>query len=510
VIFGTVTINKKILNRLPESLQHKESEGNELFPIFVNLLDKRLLIIGGGQIGLEKVQTLLSHAPKSKITLIAGFIRKEIYLLKLNHPQIQLMEKIYEPDDLIHGDLILVAANDIALGERIKKDLVGTGKLLNVADKPSLCDFYLGAVVKKGNLKIAISTNGKSPTMAKRLKENLNELIPDSLDEILNQMSLLRKGLGGSFEEKIQKLNSITKVLATGKGQKKPYWVIWLCLGLALIFLGWSLSLIPLSGILKGPVKIFTQMDSIVYWMFLVGFCAQMVNGALGMGYGVITTLILLFMGINLPAISGSIHTAELFSSGAGALSHYHLKNFNKKLFKSLILPGIAGGVFGALILSGFGDRYAYIIRPVWGIYTLYLGLRILINAFKLEFKKGKIHHLGWLALGGGFLDSFGGGGWGPLVTGTLIAHGKTPKYVIGTASITKFFVTLASALTFFSLLGLSHLPIILGLTAGGLLAGPIAPILSGKMPKKYLFLAVGTVVILSSIRVLLGAFHIL
>jgi len=483
---------------------------NDLFPVFVNLDKKRLLIIGGGQIGLEKVQTLLIHAPTSKITLVAGFIREEIKTLAEEHTQITLINRFYQPSDIDLGDLVLVAANDIALGERIREDLKGTGKLLNVADKPELCDFYLGAVVKKGNLKIAISTNGKSPTIAKRLKENLNELLPESLDEVLIQMSILRKGLGGSFEDKINKLNSITRDLAAGNSAKpfsEPFKSIFLtAIGLVLGFMVSNFHVLDWLG----KTWVSFHIDPIVYWMILTGFCAQMVNGALGMGYGVITTLILLFLGIKLPAISGSIHTAELFSSGAGGISHYRLKNFNKKLFKTLFLPGILGGIGGALVLSYFGDTYAAYIKPIWGVYTLFLGTRILFGAFRLHIKTKKIKNLGWLAMGGGFLDSFGGGGWGPLVTGTLIANGKGPKNVIGTSSITKFFVTLVSAITFFSVLGLSHLPIIIGLTLGGLIAGPLGPKLSGKLPTRYLFIAVGAVVILSSIRVLLSAFHII
>jgi len=487
-----------------------EIQSNNLFPIFLNLEKRRLLIIGGGAIGLEKLQTLLIHAPSSKIILVAGYIKEEIYTLAREHRQITLINRLYERGDLDLADIVLVAANDISLGERIREDLKGTGKLLNVADKPELCDFYLGAVVKKGHLKIAISTNGKSPTIAKRLKENLNELLPDSLNDVLDQMSVLRKGLGGSFEDKIIKLNNITRDLAIGKTKKpweRPFLII--LMSLILISLGYSLAYFQ---VFQGILKIGTtfHIDPIIYWMFLTGFCAQMVNGALGMGYGVITTLILLFLGIKLPAISGSIHTAELFSSGAGGISHYRLKNFNKKLFKTLFLPGILGGVMGALVLSYFGDKYAAYIKPIWGIYTLFLGVRILFGAFKLHIKTNKIKNLGWLAIGGGFLDSFGGGGWGPLVTGTLIANGKGPKNVIGTSSITKFFVTLASAITFFSVLGLSHLPIIIGLTLGGLVAGPLGPRLSGKLPTRYLFMAVGSVVILSSIRVLLSAFHII
>ena len=489
-----------------------ETESNNLFPIFVNIQEKALLIIGGGMIGLEKVQTLLKHCPESRITLLAKEISPEIYELAKNFTDFHLIQKVYSPEDLILGDIIIVAVGDIELAKEIKADLEGSHKLINVADKPELCDFYLGAVVKKGNLKIAISTNGKSPTIAKRLKENLNDWLPSNLDDLVINMSKIRKEMVGNFEEKVQRLNEISSGLSPElKKGKRFTWPLYAFLGILLILLGWIFSLwISPSFLFSGLKSALSHIDPIIYWMFLTGFCAQLVNGALGMGYGVISTLILLFLGIKLPAISGSIHTAELFSSGAGGIVHYRLKNFNKKLFKTLVIPGILGGILGAFILSKFGDQYAYIIKPIWGFYTLYLGIRILSNAFQKQIQSRKIKFLGWLALWGGFLDSFGGGGWGPLVTGTLIYRGKNPKTVIGTTSISKFFVTLAGAITFFSMLGLSHLPIIIGLLAGGLVAGPIGPRLSGRLSNKYLFIAVGVVVIISSLRMLLGTFHII
>ncbi len=117
--------------------------------------------------------------------------------------------------------------------------------------------------------------------------------------------------------------------------------------------------------------------------------------------------------------------------------------------------------------------------------------------------KAQKVKRVGWLAGIGGFLDSFGGGGWGPLVTSTLISKGRTPRYVIGSVSITEFFVTLASALTFFSLIGISHLAVIAGLIIGGMVAAPIAARLSGKLPVKTMFIGVGSMVIIWSIRIL-------
>jgi uncharacterized membrane protein YfcA len=276
---------------------------------------------------------------------------------------------------------------------------------------------------------------------------------------------------------------------------------------LAFIIVGQLIaSFYPLQNLYNG-FKAFAgtiELDSAFGWMLLAGFVAQLVDGALGMGYGVISTTVLLSTGLNPAAISGSIHTAEMFSSGASGFSHYKFGNINKKLFKTLLLPGVLGAVVGAVLLCYLGESYGSWLRPVLSAYTLLLGARILFNAFKKKNESRKVKHAGWLAGAGGFLDSFGGGGWGPLVTSTLISKGKTPRYIIGTVSLTEFFVTLGSALTFFLILGASHIQTIAGLIIGGLLAAPIAARFAGKMKTKSILIAVGTLVIISSLRTLL------
>jgi len=263
------------------------------------------------------------------------------------------------------------------------------------------------------------------------------------------------------------------------------------------------LNFISTDTILTTLKSVPDKIDERFFWMLGVGFAAQLVDGALGMGYGVISTTLLLSGGINPVVVSGSIHTAEMFSSGASGYSHYKFGNVNKKLFKTLLIPGVIGAICGALLLGFFGEKYAGWLRPVLSIYTLILGIRILINAFKKSIQIKKVKNAGWLAGAGGFLDSFGGGGWGPLVTSTLISKGRSPKYVIGSVSLTEFFVTFASAITFFIILGISHIDTILGLIVGGLLAAPIAAKLAGKLPVKKMFLGVGIIVIISSIRII-------
>lgn len=287
-----------------------------------------------------------------------------------------------------------------------------------------------------------------------------------------------------------------------GKKWKRAAY-LWLVI-LASIFIGYAgYSYLSYDTIITLGQEFYGQLDEKFLWMLLVGFFAQMVDGALGMGYGVVSTTLLLSGGLSPAVISGSIHTAEMFSSGASGFSHYRFGNVNKKLFKVLLVPGVLGAIGGALLLGYAGEAFSQYIRPVISIYTLLLGIRIMANAFKKKAKPQKVKRAGWLAGAGGFLDSFGGGGWGPLVTSTLISKGRTPKYVIGSVSLTEFFVTMASAITFFFILGVSHWQSILGLIIGGVVAAPLAASLVGKLPIKKMFIGVATIVIISSIRII-------
>lgn len=275
-------------------------------------------------------------------------------------------------------------------------------------------------------------------------------------------------------------------------------------LSLALLFIVYAIySYVSYDSVVQIGREVSSDLDEKFVLMLFAGFFAQLVDGALGMGYGVVSTSFLLSGGLNPAVISGSIHTAEMFSSGASGFSHYRFGNVNMKLFKTLLIPGVLGAVVGAVLLGYAGENYGNMIRPIISVYTLLLGTRILLNAFKEKKKAQKVKHAGWLAGAGGFLDSFGGGGWGPLVTSTLISKGRTPKYVIGSVSLTEFFVTMASALTFFVILGVSHWQTILGLIVGGVIAAPLAARLAGKLPVKKMFIGVGVLVIISSLRII-------
>jgi uncharacterized membrane protein YfcA len=238
------------------------------------------------------------------------------------------------------------------------------------------------------------------------------------------------------------------------------------------------------------------------YWMLLVGFFAEIVAGSMGMGYGVICTTILLILNVPPPVISASIHSAESFTSAAGTISHWQLGNVNKKLVKSLAIPAIIGAVIGAVALTYVGERYAKMTKPFIAAYTMYLGIRILQNSFakKVHHSQKKKTNITALGLIGGFIDSFGGGGWGPLVTGTFIKNGHTPRFVIGSSTSAKFILTVASAITFIFTVGIHHWNIVAGLLIGGIITAPFSAMLTAKLPTKKMFAVVGVVVIIMSL----------
>lgn len=480
---------------------------NKLYPVFLKLDELELLLVGAGNVGLEKLNSLLSNSPNVKITIVAPVIKEEVRKLLQNHPSCILIQRSFEESDLENKDLIFLATDNKELHKEIKTIAGEKGILVNVADTPELCDFYLGSIVQKGNLKIAISTNGKSPTAAKRIKEVLNQALPAELDEVIENLHEVRSKLNGDFEYKVKKLNTITKMLVE-KGEINNRWrkiATYSLLAFGFMLVGYFIfSYLPVQRMADDTYRWYQTLDKNFHWMVLAGFLAQMVDGATSMGYGVTSSIVLQTANVSPAAISAGIHTAEMFTSGASGYSHYKFGNVNKKLFKVLVIPGVIGAVLGALMLVWLDDTYLIYLRPAMAIYTLLLGLKIFANAFRTMNGKKKFTRYRWLAASGGFLDSFGGGGWGPIVTSTLITKGRTPRYVVGSVSLTEFFVTLASAFTFFTLIGVQNWQVILALVIGGVIAAPIAAKLAGKLPRKASFILLGTVVVLWSVRILI------
>jgi len=230
----------------------------------------------------------------------------------------------------------------------------------------------------------------------------------------------------------------------------------------------------------------------------IVGFVAQMIDGALGMAYGVSSTTFLLSIGIPPAAASASVHAAEIFTSSVSGLSHLRLGNVDKDLVKQLLIPGVIGGISGAYILTAVPSS---IIKPIVSIYLLVMGLVILRKSFQQVQEKASRSHMFPLGLVGGFFDAIGGGGWGPIVTSTLVATGNHPRFVIGSVNLVEFFVTVCESVTFILTIGLTHSTIILGLIIGGGIAAPLAAYVCKKLPTRTLMRIVGALITVLSIR---------
>lgn len=185
---------------------------NKLFPIFLKLEQLHTLIVGGGNVGLEKLEAVLRNSPEATVTLVAPEIRDEIKALAQSHKLTLVFEK-YDCKYLQGKDIVIAGTDDKAVNQQVQEDCKEHKILVNIADTPDLCDFYLSSVVQKDDLKIAISTNGKSPTFAKRFREVLEDILPDTLQETLDNLQSIRNKLKGDFQEKVQKLNEITKVM---------------------------------------------------------------------------------------------------------------------------------------------------------------------------------------------------------------------------------------------------------------------------------------------------------
>lgn len=189
-----------------------EQEGNVLFPVFVKLHEVETLLVGGGAVGLEKLEAILRNSPQAKVTLCAKEILQEkIRALADEHPSVRIIEKPFKKKYLKGKDLVIMATDSRKLHEKIKKMCRKRHILANVADTPDLCDFYLSSVMIKGDLKIAISSNGKSPTLTKRIREYLEEAIPDDVQAVLDRLQEIRGKLKGDFEFKVKELNKVTE-----------------------------------------------------------------------------------------------------------------------------------------------------------------------------------------------------------------------------------------------------------------------------------------------------------
>lgn len=494
-----------------EGLEIEEKQGNQLFPIFLKLENFNTLLVGAGNVGLEKLDAMLVNSPHAEITIVADRVLESVNSLVNHYPQLQLHQRVFQSSDLDNKELVVLATDNYELHKDIHKLCKERGILINVADTPELCDFYLGSIVKKGNLKIAISTNGKSPTIAKRIKQVLNENIPSEIDESLENINKLRNTLSGDFTEKVKKLNQITAGLVT-KDETKDY-----ITPKKLSFIIWSI-VVAFCAILfvtlyeRDPeFNTFINNVNPEFYKFLAaGFVFAMIDGAIGMSYGVTTTTFSLSMGIPPASASTGVHISEILSNGIAGWMHYKMGNVNKKLFKLLVIAGIIGAVTGAYLLSSL-EHYSHYTKPIISIYTFSLGVLILRKAFlaqrraKNKIKAKKITNIKPLGFFGGFIDAVGGGGWGTIVLSSLIAGGRHARFSLGSVKLSRFFIALMSSLTFITMLDNLHWYVVSGLVLGSAIASPIAAKVSNKISAKSIMVAVGVIVVLASSKNIIG-----
>ena len=239
-------------------------------------------------------------------------------------------------------------------------------------------------------------------------------------------------------------------------------------------------------------------------WFVVLGFAAQLIDGALGMAYGTLSSSVLLALGMPPALTSATVHAAEVGTSGTSAISHAAFRNIDRRAFIGLAIPGVIGGVAGGLALSWLpGDS----VRPWVAGYLALLGVVIVYRAFGQPVLQREIRHPPFLGLFAGALDAMGGGGWGAITTSTLIMRGLEPRYAIGTANAVEFFVSVAIALTLGLALGALYWQAVLGLLLGGVVAAPMAAYMARALPRKVLMLMVGSVIAALSTYTLVRSF---
>jgi uncharacterized membrane protein YfcA len=431
--------------------------GNSLLKVSVKTDEVKLLVIGGGKQAYDVTRALINDHQLKDVILIAAKVDDSIKTLDPSQNNLEIIERNYEQSDFNDVSLVVAATGNDIINERIKSEASVRNLLVNIPGSPELSDFILTEIK---------ATNGEA-LARKNFIERFN-----------------------SGEVRWKRLASQLIIVFT------------------LMVIGHIIiSYLPLPSLGDAWTGIEPYLTGKFFFFILAGFLAQMVDGSLGMGYGVTSATVLMSTGISPVSVSAAIHTSEIFTTGVSGFSHYKFGNVNKKLFKHLVIPGVIGAALGAGALVWLGSTASKWLMPTIALYALFLGVKIILKAFKQNTKNTKLKRVGWLAWIGGFLDSFGGGGWGPIVTSTLISKGRSPRFTVGTVSLTEFFVTMASAFTFFLTVGISHWNVVLGLLIGGSIAAPFAARLVGKLPKKTMMIAVGIMVIIWCIRMILKSF---
>lgn len=269
-------------------------------------------------------------------------------------------------------------------------------------------------------------------------------------------------------------------------------------IGVAIISLKVILVAFILVKIIPGTSITDLHIDSTFVKFILVGFAAQMIDGTLGMAYGVSCSTMLLNMGVAPRVATAAVHTAEVFTTGVSGLSHLKFKNIDKQLFFRIVITGSIGAIIGAYLISEIFD--GKVVKPYIAAYLLILGLTILYKGIRNKQKaETRVKRAEGLALVGGFFDAIGGGGWGPIVTSNIINQGKNPRETIGTVNTAEFFVTFSSTGIFMLFVGIESWQVVLGLIAGGVIAAPFGAYFASRVNRRVLMLLVGIVITITS-----------
>jgi uncharacterized membrane protein YfcA len=232
----------------------------------------------------------------------------------------------------------------------------------------------------------------------------------------------------------------------------------------------------------------------------LAGFVAQLIDGALGMAYGVSASSLLSVFGVSPQVVSATVHAAECFTTGASGLSHHAFGNVDRVLFRRLLIPAVIGAVVGAYILTSIDGK---VLKPYISIYLVIMGVVIIAKAFTRVPPRKVTTHLAPLGFFGALVDAMCGGGWGPIVASNLILRGNDTRITVGSVNAVEFFVTLAASITFFLTIGLTHWNIILALAIGGVIAAPLAAWAAKHIPHKPFMVLVGVlIVVINSLRI--------
>lgn len=254
------------------------------------------------------------------------------------------------------------------------------------------------------------------------------------------------------------------------------------------------------NGVAGGVELVQMALNDPMFWSaFAVGLIAQMIDGALGMAYGITSSSFLMAIGASPAMATGATHLAEVFTTGVSGVSHLKMGNVKKKLFLSLLLPGILGALIGTYVLSHVDGKT---LKPFVSLYLFLMGLYVFSKAFRHIRKKSQINarKVVPLALFGGFMDTTGGGGWGPIVTTSLLSAGHDPRTTIGSVNLAEFFLTITTAAAFFAILDHTVWLLVAGLAIGGLFAAPFAAFITRHLKTKTLLMLVGGLISLISV----------